>query len=68
MEALGNYTLDEEDAEKKSDDVGNRRKFVRATRGLPACTDQHVRMLYLVALHARCALNSREQEQWIRRT
>ena len=51
----------------KGDNKGNRLEFLRATRKLPNCTDQHLKLLYLISLHARQAMYMGEQEVWMRK-
>ena len=36
-------------------DRGDRRAFIEATASLDHCTDSHLKLLYLISLHARCA-------------
>ena len=48
----------------KGNNKGNRAEFLRATRKLPNCTNQHLKLLYLISLHARQALYRGEQEVW----
>ena len=46
---------------------GNRSAFHKAAETLPGCSDQHLKLLYLISLHARCAINRWESEYWLRR-
>lgn len=46
---------------------GDRRAFHVAAETLPGCSDQHLKLLYLISLHARCAMNRWEAEYWLRR-
>lgn len=46
---------------------GNRKAFHAAAETLPGCSDQHLKLLYLISLHARCAMNRWESEYWLRR-
>ena len=48
-------------------DAGNRKNFHKAAETLPGCSDQHLKLLYLISLHARCAMNRWESEYWVRR-
>jgi hypothetical protein len=48
-------------------DAGNKAAFLEATRQLPGCTNQHLKLLYLISLHARAAMYKDEQETWMRK-
>jgi hypothetical protein len=51
----------------KHGEGGDRDAFHEATRRLPGCTKQHVKLLYLISLHGRQARSRHEPETWIRK-
>ena len=58
--------LDAQNPLRPKEDPGDRDAFTAAARQMARCTQQHLKLLYLISLHTRPARTKKQKEKWLR--